>query len=59
MKRTPGKVVVQFFPGNMWATTWWLNSQVLFSTLCDGHIPEYEGSRLFLRKYYHSRNVGN
>lgn len=40
MKRTPGKVVVQFFPGNIVATPWWLNSQILVSTLCDEHIPE-------------------
>lgn len=40
MKRTPGKVVVQFFPGNIVATPWWLNSQILVSTLCDENIPE-------------------
>lgn len=51
MKRTPEKVVVQFFPGNILATTWWVNCQVLVSTLCDVHTPQQEGSGPFLRKY--------
>jgi len=30
MKMTPDKVVVQFFPGNILANSWWVNPQVLY-----------------------------
>lgn len=47
MKMTPDKVVVQFFPGNILANSWWVNShstlptrQGVIATLWNEFIPE-------------------
>lgn len=55
MKRTPDKAVVQFFPGSILATAWWVNSHSTsparlgtVSTLWDEH--RIGSSRPFLRK---------
>lgn len=63
MKRTPDKVVVQFFPGNILATTWWVNSHSTsparlgtVSTLWDEH--RIGSPQAIPKKICNSRNAG-